>query len=82
MKPLTTTPTVLTKIRLDSLSDMNKDSSLLETQFKIVLTIVPPIHHAIFSKPMLSMKLMVLAMVSADFSIPELLVASPEKPLV
>jgi hypothetical protein len=82
MKLLITMLTAKTRIRLDSLSDMSKDSFLLETLFKTVLIIVLLTHHAIYSKPMQLMMLMELVMDFADFSMMELLDATQLLPLV
>jgi hypothetical protein len=63
-------PTLIakTKIRLDLLLDTSKDSLLLVTPFKTALIIALLTHHAIYSRPMLTMQLMELEMDFADFS--------------
>merc|ERR1740117_2258845 len=81
MKQLTTMLSVKTRIRLDSQSDTNKDSSPLETLLKTVLIIALLTHHAIYSKLMLLMMLMELVMDFADFSTITLLDATLLSPL-
>jgi hypothetical protein len=72
MKKLILMLSAKTKIRLDSLSDMSKDLSPLVTLFKIALIIALLTHHAIYSRLMLSMKMMEPEMDFADFSTPVL----------
>jgi len=82
MKLLIVTLSAKTRIRLDLLSDTSKDLSPLETPLTTALIIALPTHHAIFSRPMLSMMPMVPEMDFADFSTQMWLDATLLMPLV